>query len=88
MRPQTLSFRRDCLKKRGRPGVPDALRSGTKIEATCRRMFYATWRKSQNSVPERSAATGSVKTQAAAMLRMVEICRPLRWRPWCRPRPN
>ena len=28
-------------------------------------------------MPESSAATGSVKTHAAAMLRMVEICNPL-----------
>ena len=33
--------------------------------------------KSQKRQPESSAAAGRVKTQASAMSRMVDICRPL-----------
>src|SRR5579872_5086029 len=41
-------------------------------------VYYARWRNSQNSEPDSNAATGSVKTHAAAMLRRVDIWSPLR----------
>ena len=40
--------------------------------------FYATAGKARKAMPESSAATGSVNTQAAAILRRVDICSPLR----------
>src|SRR5579875_2476726 len=39
--------------------------------------LYTNWRRTQKIPPASSAAAGSVKTQASAMLRIVANCRPL-----------
>src|ERR1700739_2309455 len=79
MRPQSRADLQ-CGKRKGvRETERPSLRCETK--ATCRGLLrdsYAKWRKSQNSDPESNAATGNVNTHAAAMLRSVDICRPLR----------
>src|ERR1035441_7924739 len=50
------------------------------VRASIRRgqsLYFAILSNSQNSPPESSAAAGNVNTQAAAILRIVDICKPL-----------